>query len=166
MRFSLITAFLCAALIATGAQAQSPPASPAPPPAPPLGAPITLDQAKKVAAAAAAESKKIGLSSVLVVVETNGALVYLEKMDGVQYGSINVAIDKAVSSALFKRPTAAVEAALRAGNTYVLQLRGINSVPGGVPIVIDGKIVGAIGASGGSGAQDSQIAQAGVDAVK
>jgi glc operon protein GlcG len=137
-----------------------------PPPAPPFGAPITLDQAKKVAAAAEAEAKKNNLNSAFAIVEPNGALVYFAKMDGTQYAAINVAMDKATSAALYRRPTAAFDAGLRAGNTYLLTLRGMNAVPGGIPIVADGKLIGAIGVSGGSGPEDANVAQVGAVALK
>src|SRR5262249_13448194 len=116
-----------------------------PPPAPPFGTPITLEQAKKVAAAAEAEAKKNNLNSAFAIVEPTGALVYFLKMDGSQYGAVNVAIDKAISAALYRRPTAAFDAGLRSGNTYLLNLRNMNAVPGGIPIVADGRLIGAIG---------------------
>jgi uncharacterized protein GlcG (DUF336 family) len=133
---------------------------------PPLGAPLTLEQAKKAAAAAEAEAKKNNWTYAIAVVEPSGALIYFSKMDGTQYGSINVAIDKATSAAFFRRPTAAFDAGLKAGAQYLLQLRGSNAVPGGFPLVVDGKVVGGIGASGGDGAQDSQVATAGANALK
>jgi len=133
---------------------------------PPLGAPLTLAQAKQAAAAAEAEAKKNNWAYAIAVVEPSGALVYFSKMEGTQYGSINVAIDKATSAALFRRPTAVFDAALRAGTQYLLQLRGGNAIPGGFPLVVDGKVVGGIGASGGTGDQDSQVATAGVNALK
>jgi uncharacterized protein GlcG (DUF336 family) len=133
---------------------------------PAIGAPITFEQAQKVAAAAIAEATKINVGETIAIVEPNGALVYFVKMDNTQYGSINVALDKATSAALFRRPTADFESRLRAGNTYLLQLRGANMVPGGLPIVVDGKIIGGLGTSGGSGEQDTQVGQAGLAALK
>jgi uncharacterized protein GlcG (DUF336 family) len=137
-----------------------------PPPAPPFGPSISLEQAKKVAAAAEAEAKKKNLNSAFAILEPNGALVYFAKMDGTQYAAINVAMDKALSAALYRRPTAAFEAGLRAGNTYLLNLRNMNAVPGGIPIVVDGKLIGAIGVSGGSGPEDVQVAEAGAAGLK
>jgi glc operon protein GlcG len=167
-RLTMMTVAACAALMfGTAVHAQAPIPAAAPPPAPPpYGEPITLEQAKKVAAAAEAEAKKLNLNDAVAIVEPNGTLVYLQKMDGTQYGGNNVAIDKATSSALFRRPTTAFEAALKAGNTYLLQLRGANAVPGGVPIVFNGKLIGGIGISGGSGAQDVQVAEAGLAGLK
>jgi len=137
-----------------------------PPPAPPFGPPITLEQAKKVAAAAEAEAKKKSLNSAIAILEPNGAPVYFAKMDGTQYAAFNVAMDKALSAALYRRPTAAFDAGLRGGNTYLLNLRNMNAVPGGIPIVVDGKLIGAIGVSGGSGPEDVAVAEAGVAALK
>jgi glc operon protein GlcG len=159
-QLTLVTVIACAALVfgpATHAQQAAPP---------PYGAPITLELAKKIAAAAEAESKKNHWTDVIAIVEPNGTLVYLEKMDGTQYSSVNVALDKATSSALYRRPTTAFEAGLKAGNLYLLTLRGANAVPGGLPIVVDGKLIGGIGVSGGSGADDVHVAQAGLAALK
>lgn len=137
-----------------------------PPPAPPFGTPITLDQAKKVATAAEAEAKKNNLNSAVAIVEPNGAVVYFAKMDGTQYAAFNVAMDKALSAALYRRPTAAFDAGLRGGNTYLMTLRNMNAVPGGIPIVVGGKLIGAIGVSGGSGPEDVAVAEAGIAALK
>jgi uncharacterized protein GlcG (DUF336 family) len=102
----------------------------------------------------------------VAIVEPNGSLVAFQKMDNTQYGSINVAMDKANSAALYRRPTSAFHNALKAGNTYVMQLRGANAVPGGLPIVVGGKLVGGIGSSGGTGEQDTQVSEAGLAAAK
>ncbi|MGX9393996.1 GlcG/HbpS family heme-binding protein (plasmid) [Nitrobacteraceae bacterium UC4446_H13] len=134
--------------------------------APAIGAPISLKVAEKLATSALAEASKNNWNMAVAIVEPSGQLVYFAKMDGTQYGSINVALDKATSAALYRRPTEAFNAGLKGGNTYLLQLRGSNAVPGGFPIVIEGKLVGAIGASGGSGEQDTQTSQAGLAALK
>jgi len=133
---------------------------------PPVGPPISLEQAKKAIAAAEAEAVRNRWNTAIAIVEPNGALVYFVKMDGTQYGAVNAALDKATSAALFRRSTNAVNDAIKAGATYLLQLRGTNSVPGGFPLVIDGKLVGAIGTSGGTGEQDSQVSMAAVNAIK
>lgn len=165
-RLAMMAGAICVALMTgTGAFAQAPAAAP-PAPMPGVGAPLTLEQAKKIAAAADAEAKKNNWLMVIAIVEPNGQLVYLQKADGTQYGSINVALDKATSSALFRRPTTAFEAGLKAGNNYLLTLRGANAVPGGQPIVIGGKVVGGIGVSGATGAQDDQVAKAGLTALQ
>jgi uncharacterized protein GlcG (DUF336 family) len=134
----------------------------------PYGAPISLEQAKKVAAPALTEALKNNLSVAVAIVDTSGNLVYYEKMDNTQLGSANVAIAKARSSATFKRPTRAFEDVLAAGGTglRVLGLPGAVPLEGGIPLLVDGKIVGAIGVSGGTSAQDAQCAKAGADALK
>src|SRR5213596_3156225 len=134
----------------------------------PYGAAIGADTAKKIAAAAIAEARKNNWTMAIAIVDTAGNLVYFEKMDGTQTASVAVAIDKARSAALFKRPTKAFQDTLAAGGEglRVLGLQGAVPVEGGVPLVMDGKFVGAIGVSGGTSPQDSQCAKAGVDAVK
>ena len=132
------------------------------------GPSINLDNAKKVAAPAIAEARKNNWTMVVAIVDTAGDLVYFEKMDDTQVGSTDVAIGKARSAARFKRPTKAFQDALAAGGEglRILALQGAVPVDGGVPIVIGGKIVGAIGVSGGTSAQDGQVAAAGIAAVK
>lgn len=129
---------------------------------------IAVEGAKKAAAAALAEARKNGWTMAVAVVGPSGALVYFEKMDDTQVGSVNVSIDKARSAALFKRPTKAFQDALASGGNglRVLRLRGAIPVEGGLPLIGDGKFVGAIGVSGGTSEQDGQCAQAGVDALK
>jgi len=133
----------------------------------PYGAPIALDAAKKIAAPALAEAARNNWAMAVAVVDGAGDLVYFEKMDATQAGSIAVAIDKARSAARFKRPTKAFQDLLAAGGDgwRVLGLQGAVPVEGGIPIVIEGKIVGAIGVSGGTSPQDGQCARAGVDGV-
>jgi glc operon protein GlcG len=132
------------------------------------GTPITADAAKKAAAAAIAEARKNNFTMAIAIVDPNGFLVYFEKMDNTQNGSVNIALDKARSAALFKRPTKVFQDALAAGGEglRLLGLQGAVPVDGGLPIVVAGKVIGAIGASGGTSAQDGQVAKAGVDAVK
>lgn len=132
------------------------------------GSSINLENAKKAAAPALAEARKNNWSMAVAIVDTAGTLVYFEKMDDTQIGSATVAIDKARSAALFKRPTKAFQDALAAGGEglRVLKLQGAVPVEGGLPLVVDGKIVGAIGMSGGTSAQDGQCAKAGAEALK
>jgi len=131
------------------------------------GLPIALDLAKKLAAPALAEAAKNRWAMAVAIVDPAGDLVYFEKMDATQNGSVTVAIDKARSAARFKRPTKAFQDTLAAGGDglRVLALNGAVPVEGGVPIVVDGKIVGAIGVSGGTSAQDGQCARAGASAI-
>lgn len=133
----------------------------------PIGPAISLENAKKAAAAAVAEARKNGWLQAVAVVSPGGYLVYYEKMDNTQLGSANVAIDKARTAALFKRPSKAFEDAVTTapGGTRVLSLRGVTAIEGGIPLVVDGKIVGAIGVSGGTSAQDGQCAKAGADVL-
>jgi len=133
----------------------------------PYGTSISLETAKKVAAPAIAEAAKNNWSMAVAIVDPAGDLVYYEKMDNTQLGSANIAIDKARSAALFKRPTKAFQDALAAGGEgwRILRLQGAVPVEGGIPLVIDGKIVGAIGMSGGTSAQDAQCAKAGADSL-
>jgi glc operon protein GlcG len=146
-------------LIATSALAQMPN---------PYGAPINLEVAKKAAAAAVAEARKNNWNMVVAVTDPGGSLVYLEKMDGTQTGSVNVALGKARSAALYKRSTKVWQdiVAGGGGGLRILGLEGAVPIDGGLPVVMDGKIVGAIGLSGGSADQDAQCAKAGADAVK
>jgi glc operon protein GlcG len=134
----------------------------------PYGAPINLETAKKAAAAAIAEARKNNWTMAVAITDAGGQLVYFEKIDGTQTGSVNVAINKARSAALFKRPTRAWQDVLAAGGEglRVLGIEGAVPVEGGLPLVMDGKIVGAIGVSGGSSAQDGQAAKPGAEAVK
>ncbi len=134
----------------------------------PYGPSITLENAKKVAMPALAEAAKNNWTMAVAIVDTGGNLVYYEKMDNTQLGSANVAIDKARSAAIFKRPTKAFQDALAAGaeGLRVLGLQGATPVEGGIPLISDGKIVGAIGVSGGASAQDGQCAKASADAFK
>jgi glc operon protein GlcG len=134
----------------------------------PYGAPISLEDAKKAAAPALAEARKNNWTMAVSIVDPSGNLVYYEKMDNTQLGSAQVAIAKARSAALFKRPTKAFQDALAAGGPgmRILKLDGAVAVEGGIPIVMDGKIVGAIGVSGDASEHDSQCAKAGADALK
>ena len=131
----------------------------------PYGANINLAAAKKVAAAAAAKASEMKLNMVIAIADTGGQLVYLERNDVVQWGSVDVAIHKAKASVQYKRATVALENAVKANVNY-LTLDGISAIEGGVPIVEDGKIIGAIGVSGGSSVQDGQVASAAVTMIK
>lgn len=132
------------------------------------GLSITADQAKAAAAAAVAEAKKNQWTMAVAIVDTAGDLVYFEKMDNTQVGSVDVAIGKARSSARFKRPTKAFQDALAAGGEgwRIMTLEGAVAVEGGLPLIVGGKIVGAIGMSGGTSAQDGQAAAAGAAVLK
>jgi uncharacterized protein GlcG (DUF336 family) len=134
----------------------------------PYGAPVSLENARKAAAPALAEAEKNHWTMAVAVVDTAGNLVYYEKMDNTQIGSANVAIEKARTAVLFKRPSKAFQDALAGGGDglRVLSMKAVTAIEGGIPLVMDGKIVGAIGVSGGASAQDGQCAKAGADVLK
>jgi glc operon protein GlcG len=132
----------------------------------PYGPNITLADAKKVASAAAEQAIKMKINVIIAIVDAGGNLTYLERFDRAQFGSIDVAIHKAKCAVAYKRPTKAFEDVLGSGRTALLTLDGIIAVEGGVPIILDEKIVGAIGVSGGTSQQDGQIAVAGTSVVR
>jgi uncharacterized protein GlcG (DUF336 family) len=141
---------------------------PAPgPKLPPYGPSITLAQAKKVADAALAPAKANGWTVVIAIVDPGGHLVYLEKLDQTQVGSVVIAEQKARSAAIFKRPTKMFQERLARGGDGLLVLRLAGAIPveGGLPIIVDGKLVGALGVSGGSSAEDEVCAVAGAAAL-
>ena len=133
----------------------------------PYGAPITLDAAKKAMAAAEAEAVKNNWPMAIVILDSTGHVVMLHKLDNTQYASIGVAEDKASSALNFRRPTKVFEDLVAGGGIGLrtLGLRGATPIEGGLPIVVDGKVIGSIGASGGTAPQDGQVAKAGVEAA-
>jgi glc operon protein GlcG len=158
-----------ALITAAGAARAQAPAQPAAAPTPPpqYGLSISVADAKKAAAAAIAEVGKIGsLPDAVAIVDPGGYLVYFERMENTQIGSVQFAIDKARSAVLFRRPTKVFEDILAGGRMAILALHGAVPLEGGVLIIEGGKIVGAIGASGGTGQQDGVVAAAGAGAVK
>jgi uncharacterized protein GlcG (DUF336 family) len=165
MMFDRITAALGIALFAAPAAAQQ--ATPAAPQRIPYGAPISLEAAEKVLAAAEAEAKKNGLAVAIAVVDSGGNLVAFHRLDNTQIGSIRIAEGKARTAIEFRRPTRVLQEAVAGGGVglWWLRVEGIVPLEGGVPIQSDGKITGAIGVSGGLPSQDAQVAQAGADAL-
>jgi glc operon protein GlcG len=141
-------------------------ASFAAPPLVPYGLSISTENAKRAAAAAIAVAQKNNLKDAVAIVDTGGDLVYFEKMQDSQTGSVDLAIEKARTAALFRRPTKVFEDGVAGGGAglRLLRLTGAIPVEGGVPIVMDGKLVGGIGVSGGTGAQDGEVATAGAGA--
>ena len=123
---------------------------------------LTLEAAKKIVAAAEAEAIAKKYTMVICVVDDGGHVILLEKMDGTQLGSVQVAQDKAMTALNFKRPTKALEDAVAGGRNAVLKLTGAIPIEGGIPITVDGVIIGAVGASGGTSPQDAEVAAAGV----
>ena len=138
------------------------------PPQTPYGVSISTENAKAVAAAAIAEAHKNHWTMAIAVVDTGAFLVYFERMQNTQTGSVDLAIEKARASSLFRRPTRVFEDGLAAGGDglRLLRLTGANPNAGGIPIVVDGKLIGAIGVSGGTVDQDEQVAKAGLLATK
>lgn len=164
----LIAATTALALASSAALAQTPAApvaAPARAPAPPIGAPLSLEQARAAMAAAMAEARRSNFAMAIAIVEPSGALVAFERMDGTQYGSLEVAQDKARSAAWFRRPTAVFDQAVSGGAAELLSLRGAVAIEGGVPLVVGGRLVGAIGVSGASSQQDGVVAAAGAAAL-
>jgi uncharacterized protein GlcG (DUF336 family) len=169
MRIHLLTAvsigFVLALAGATLAQQPAPPS--APPPPPDYGPSVTNEQAKTAAAAAFAEAKKNNWRMAFTILGASGELVYFEKMDGTQLASVELSRAKAQTSVFFRRPSKIFADQYAAGNTIFTTFpeKPVAS-EGGIPIVVGGKIVGAIGVSGGTGQQNGLAATAGANAVK
>ena len=138
-----------------------------PPPQIPYGAPISFEQAKKVMAGAEVEATKNKWNMVIAILDTGGHLVMLHRLDGTQLGSIEAAKDKAYSAVLYRRPTKVFQDLVGQGgpNLRLLRLAGASPLEGGIPLVVDGKIIGAVGVSGATSEQDAQVAKAGADAL-
>ena len=133
---------------------------------PSYGQPVNLDTAKKIAAGAVVEAKKNGWPMAIAIVDNNGHLVYFERMDDTQTGSLQIAIDKARSSAMFRRPTRAFEEGIAKGRNALLGLTGATPITGGLPITVSGKTIGGVGISGATADQDEQVAAAGLATLK
>ncbi|MGH6628399.1 MAG: GlcG/HbpS family heme-binding protein [Burkholderiales bacterium] len=122
---------------------------------------LTLDVARKIAAAAEAEAKKRGSTVVIVVVDDGGYPLVLLRLDDTQVASVEVGIGKARTAAIFRRPSKVFEDQVREGRVAALALPGATPLQGGVPIVYEGKVIGAIGVSGNTPQEDEDIAKAG-----
>jgi uncharacterized protein GlcG (DUF336 family) len=157
---TLACACAFAFLAATAGQAQTVP--------PPYGPPINMENARKVMAAAEAEAAKGNWAVVISIIDSGGNLVMLHRGDDVQLSSLDIAQGKAQTALRFKRPSKVLDDAISGGGAGLrfLALKDIVPLEGGLPILLDGKIVGAIGVSGVLSAQDAQTARAGVDALK
>lgn len=161
---------LAAALLSLASPSLAQPAAgPAPqalqPPAPPYGQDIDAAAARRAIDAAMAAARANGWTVAVSVVDTHGELIAFERMDGVQYGSIEVSRQKAWTAARFRRDSKAFADSLAAGRLGSLSFEGVASVEGGILILAGGKIVGAVGVSGASSAQDAQCARAGAEAA-
>ncbi len=122
---------------------------------------LTLDGAKKIAAVAEAKAKAAGARVVIAVVDEGGSLLFLQRLDDTQVASVNVGIDKARTAAIYRRPSKVFEDQVKNGRVSALALHGAVALQGGVPIFVNGKVIGAIGVSGETPAQDEDIAIAG-----
>jgi glc operon protein GlcG len=122
---------------------------------------LTLGMAKKLVAAAEVEAKKRGATVVIAVVDDGGQLILLERLDDTQVASVEVAIGKARTAAIFRRPSKVFEDQVKNGRVAALALPGATPLQGGIPITVEGKVIGAIGASGNSPQEDEEIALAG-----
>lgn len=163
LRIAIVSSLLFGALAASHGAAR---AQAAPPPPRAYGPAINLETARKVAAGAVAEATRNGWNLSIAVVDPAGQLVHFEKMDDSAGATVQVSMDKAKPSALFRGPTKRFQDGVAAGNVHLLLLAGAMPLEGGLPLVADGKVIGAIGVSGATGAQDGQVAKAGADLVK
>jgi glc operon protein GlcG len=127
---------------------------------------LTLEAAKKIAAAAEADAKAKGARVVIAVVDDGGNLMVLERLDDTQVASVNVGIGKARTAAIFRRPSKVFEDQIREGRVAALALPGATPLQGGIPIVVGGKVIGAIGVSGETPGQDEDIAKTGAEVAK
>jgi glc operon protein GlcG len=125
---------------------------------------LNLDAAKKIAAAAEAEANRRGSTVVIVVVDDAGHVLLLHRLDDTQVASVEVGIGKARTAAIFRRPSKDFEDQIRTGRVAALALPGATPLQGGVPILLDGKVIGAIGVSGNTPQEDEDIAKAGAAA--
>jgi len=155
------------AVAAAPAAAQQPPASPPPAPLPPYGPPLSLDQAKRVMLAAELEAIKNSWQVAITILDSGGNTVMFHKLDNAQLSAVTTSAGKARTALEFKLPSKALDDAIAAGGAgmRLLALKDITPLQGGLLILIDGRIVGAIGVSGALSAQDDQIAKAGADVL-
>ena len=131
----------------------------------PYGTPISLEKAQAAIHAAVAEANKRGWALNVAVVDSGGSLVSFARMDGAQLASIAIAQHKARAAAKFRRPTKIFEQAIQKGFVYITTLDGVIASRGGIPLVEDGKLIGAIGCSGGTGSQDEVACTAGAATI-
>ena len=127
---------------------------------------ITIEAAKKAMAAAEAEARKNNWNVAIAIVDAGGNLILFQKLDDTQLGSVAIAIGKAKTAVNFKRPTKALEDIVAGGRQVFLALEGITPLQGGLPVMADGKLIGAVGVSGVMSSQDEQVAQAAISALE
>ena len=126
---------------------------------------ITLEAAKAMMAAGEGEARKNGWNVCIAIVDASGGLIMFQKLDDTQNGSIAVSQGKARTAALFKRPSRLLEEMIAGGKTAFLSVEGIVPLQGGLPVIADGKVIGAVGVSGVTSAQDEQVATAAIGAL-
>ena len=144
-------------LLALGAAAQQ---------RPPYGAAINLETARKISAAAEAEARKNGWNVAIAIVDNHGMLIHYEMLDDTQTASAIVAVEKARTAAGYRRTSKEFEDGIAGGRNAILGLPGVTPIEGGLPIVVGGKMIGAIGVSGVTSPQDGMVAKAGIDVLK
>jgi glc operon protein GlcG len=127
---------------------------------------LTLQAAKAILAAAEAEARKNNWNLSIAVVDAHGELLAFERMDDAALTMVAIAQGKALTAARYKRPTKAIDSSVTAGRVQMMAFPGVIPVEGGVPIIVNGKYIGGVGASGAASSQDAQVAKAGADAVK
>jgi uncharacterized protein GlcG (DUF336 family) len=150
---------------AAGVGSAQQPAAPATPSS--YGMPINLEQAKKVMAGAEAEARKNSWPVAIVILDSGGQMVMMQRLDNTQWGSVDIAKEKARSAVALRRPTKALQDGVAQGGVNLRLLStGFSVLEGGIPLVHEGKVIGSIGVSGVTSAQDAQTAQAGQDALK
>ena len=127
---------------------------------------VLVVSARSAACCSEAEARKNGAIVSIAILDSGGHLLHFSRMDEANAGTVDIAIGKARCAAMFRRPTKAFYDGIEAGHLFFLTFPGVAGAPGGVPIVIDGKLVGAIGVSGGNGEQDAQVSGTGAAASK
>jgi glc operon protein GlcG len=159
MKTSMINVVVATLALTGSAVAQTPA------PLPPYGVSIGYEQARKVMDAAEAEAGRNGWQVVIALVDVGGHLIHLRRLENVQTGSVQTAVGKATTSAAFRRPTKIFEDGLKDSPRF-LSVPGLFALEGGLPIIAEGRVIGAIGVAGATGQQDAQIAQAGLAALR
>ena len=158
--FTYLTGLLCAAVFALAAaqtMAQQRPG---------YGTAVNLETAKKIAAGSIAEARRNNWNVAVAILDNHGMLIYYEMLDDTQTSSATIAIEKGRTAAMFRRPSKAFEDGVSSGRVAILGLPGATPIEGGLPIVVNGKIIGGVGVSGVNSDQDAQIARAGLEALK
>lgn len=158
--FRHIVVMACAAAFAVGAAQSLAQQRPG------YGTAVNLETAKKIAAGSIAEARRNNWNVAVAILDNHGMLIYYEMLDDTQTSSATIAIEKGRTAAMFRRPSKAFEDGVSSGRVAILGLPGATPIEGGLPIVVNGKIIGGVGVSGVNSDQDAQIARAGLEALK